>query len=271
MVQRTLISVVIPVFNGQEFIAETLESVIAQNFCDWELIVVNDGSTDNTAAIVQQYVDADDRVSAIHLGASSGGPARARNVGIEVARGEYVAFLDADDTWHQEKLEKQLRFIEDEELDIVGCNAYFVDSLGVVGDESKRKISASLITLILGSALSLQIINPLFTSSSLVKRDPLVRFREDPVFHAIEDWFLWIDLSLQGWKYGVLEEPLFCYRLHDASLSSVDGERQYRKHFSLYSTLFIEGKIGLLRLLVLCSFQSLKILRYRYFGRHFRL
>ena len=97
------VSVVIPTYNSSQFIVETLESVFAQTYKDYEIIVVDDGSTDNTKEVLQPYTS---RIKYIYK--ENGGPASARNVGIKSAQGEYIAFLDSDDRWLPEKLEKHI-------------------------------------------------------------------------------------------------------------------------------------------------------------------
>ena len=101
-----LVSVIMPAYNAEKYIDEAIDSVISQTFANWELIIVNDGSTDDTQKIVEAYVSSDTRIKLINqenkrLGA-------ARNEGIKNANGEWVAFLDADDLWINTKLEKQL-------------------------------------------------------------------------------------------------------------------------------------------------------------------
>lgn len=103
---RPSVSVVIPCFNGEDTLAETVASVIGQSYADWETIIVNDGSTDQSAMIADHLGRTDARIR--HVKTPNGGVAAARNVGLQLARGEFVAFLDADDIWHPEFLTRQL-------------------------------------------------------------------------------------------------------------------------------------------------------------------
>ncbi len=107
MAQNPLVSVIVPAFNSEAFLAEAIKSVRAQTFEDWELLVIDDGSTDGTLSVAQRAAEGDPRIQAFSTG-PSGGPARPRNLGIEKARGAYIAFLDADDLFLPEKLERQL-------------------------------------------------------------------------------------------------------------------------------------------------------------------
>ena len=106
-----LVSIITPAYNAAEYIAETIESVLAQTYPKWEMLIVNDCSTDNTATIVQNYVNKDNRIKLINLKQNSGA-AVARNTAIQNAKGRYIAFLDSDDLWKKEKLQKQLNFMQ---------------------------------------------------------------------------------------------------------------------------------------------------------------
>ena len=104
--KQPLTSVVIPAYNAEVFLERTLQSALGQTYSNIEVIVVNDGSTDNTRGIAEAVAAADDRVRIISM--TNGGVAKARNIGIAEAKGKYVAFLDADDLWHPTKIERQV-------------------------------------------------------------------------------------------------------------------------------------------------------------------
>ena len=106
-----LVSIITPAYNAAEYIAETIESVLAQAYPKWEMLIVNDCSKDNTAEIVQSYSAKDNRIKLINLKQNSGA-AVARNKAIQNANGRYIAFLDSDDLWKKEKLQKQLDFMQ---------------------------------------------------------------------------------------------------------------------------------------------------------------
>lgn len=106
-----LVSIITPAYNAAEYIAETIESVLEQTYPKWEMLIVNDCSKDNTAEIVQSYAVKDKRIKLINLKQNSGA-AVARNTAIQNAKGRYIAFLDSDDIWKKEKLQKQLNFMQ---------------------------------------------------------------------------------------------------------------------------------------------------------------
>src|SRR3989344_2456358 len=106
-----MISIIIPTYNRAKLLRRAIESVLKQTFQDFELLVVDDGSTDNTNEVVMEYASKDKRVFYISQ-ENSGGASRPKNTGIKTARGEYIAILDSDDEWMQNKLEVQLRHFE---------------------------------------------------------------------------------------------------------------------------------------------------------------
>ena len=110
--QTPKVSIIVPVYNAGRFLEQTLQSVFQQDFTDWELLLVNDCSTDNSIEIIRRHED-DKRIRLINLD-KNGGAAVARNQGIALAKGRYIAFLDSDDIWKSDKLSKQVDFMEKE-------------------------------------------------------------------------------------------------------------------------------------------------------------
>ena len=109
------VSIITPTFNSERFIAETIVSVQAQTYQDWEMIIVDDCSTDRTAEIVASFQEKDSRIKYFH-NATNKGSAFSRNLALQNAKGKWIAFLDSDDLWHPEKLEKQIEFMKKKQL-----------------------------------------------------------------------------------------------------------------------------------------------------------
>ena len=124
-----LISVVIPVFNAEEYLAETITTVINQTYQNWELILVNDRSTDNSKDVAKPFLK-DKRIHWVDLPKNSGNGAAPRNEGVALAKGRYVAFLDADDLWANRKLEKQLKFMQQNDCSFSFTSYEFTDAKG---------------------------------------------------------------------------------------------------------------------------------------------
>ena len=112
---NNLVSIITPAYNAEKYIKDTIESVIAQTYVNWELIIVDDASKDNTVNIIKIYQKKDRRIKLIPLNENQG-VANARNTAIENAQGQYIAFLDADDFWEKEKLSKQIKFMQNNKI-----------------------------------------------------------------------------------------------------------------------------------------------------------
>ena len=108
---QQLVSIIVPAYNAERFIARTLRSALRQTYVTFEMIVIDDGSTDSTGAVARAFAQSDERVRVISV--PNGGVAKARNIGISEAAGELVAFLDADDLWHPTKLERQMAALDE--------------------------------------------------------------------------------------------------------------------------------------------------------------
>lgn len=127
--QKPLISIVVPVFNAEKFLHQTIATVRDQSYKNWELILIDDASTDASAKIIDSYLASEKRMRLIPM-SSNKGVAGARNKGIEAARGTYLAFLDADDLWLNTKLEKQLSFMMTRKSNFSYTSYEFADSIG---------------------------------------------------------------------------------------------------------------------------------------------
>ena len=121
MEMNSKVSIITPVYNASGLISETIESVINQSYKDWELILVDDCSTDNSATIIKKYEELDNRIRYYCLECNSGA-AVARNKGLELSTGRYIAYLDADDLWYVEKLEKQVNYVNENNAQFICCD-----------------------------------------------------------------------------------------------------------------------------------------------------
>lgn len=225
------VSIVVPVYNGEKYLNQTLDSVLSQTWRDFEVIVVDDGSTDGTQKIVGQYKD--DRLKYFYK--ENGGPSSARNYGIESASGEYIAFLDADDIWESEKLERQLNFLKaHEDIGVVGCNfQYLNDNAEKTEIFNMRKLypndGFNLCNLLACSFL--------LPSSVLIRKEVVDNAGVfDPKFDGAEDteYFLRI---LKKYSLGILDEVLLKYRVSNSSFSR--GFRAYEIRDKVLNHFFL--------------------------------
>ncbi|OUJ73155.1 glycosyltransferase family 2 protein [Hymenobacter crusticola] len=235
-----LISIIIPCFNYGWALAETLSSVLAQTYQQWECIVVNDGSQDDTEQVARSFIKRDKRFKYIYQ--TNTGVSRARNNGLQHARGTYIQFLDADDLLADRKLEVHLNYLlQNPQVDLVygpvkyfdnGCFGSFRESLDKSLIPWMPKVSGKgygiLFRLVKSNIMVIQ--SPLIKKASL---DKTGHFKEGMRYN--EDWYLWIKFALAGMHmvYDDAVEGLSYVRVHETSASydnikMVIGEREMR-------------------------------------------
>ncbi|NIF83324.1 glycosyltransferase family 2 protein [Comamonas sp. Tr-654] len=163
-ISRPLVSVITPAFNSENYINEAIDSVLSQTYKEIELIVVDDCSSDRTQSIVEEYIRLDDRVKYIRM-QSNCGVAEARNNGIRLARGRFIAFLDSDDIWYPEKIERQVKFMQEKSVSLTFCAYEKINEHGVVFGEvsvpAKVGYSQLLKTCVIGCLTAMYDVNKL--------------------------------------------------------------------------------------------------------------
>lgn len=208
---KPLCSIIMPCYRASAYIGKSIQSIQNQTFTDWELIIIDDASHDGTVEFLdEQFVRKDARIRLIGL-EQNGGAAVARNTGIEAAQGRYIAFLDSDDIWLSHKLEKQLRFMQDNEyaLTFTGYDkiSETAEPLGYVGVPEKVNYRQLLKANIIGCSTAIydtQVLGKVYM--------PLLRKRQD--------FGLWLRI-LKKIDYAVgLNEPLTVYMIRQGSVSS---------------------------------------------------
>ena len=204
-----LVSVIMPSYRSEPFLAQAVESVLAQTITDWELFILDDQSPDGAWEIAQSYARRDPRIRCIR-NEENLGVAETRNRGIEAARGEWIAFLDSDDIWHNEKLEKQLNAAERTGAELM-YTAY-----AIFQDDDPCRVEYAVPQRVDYNALLLE--NVIGCSTAMVHRSALrnYRFRND-LYH--EDYALWLELLRSGVKAAGCPEILVEWRVTKNSRS----------------------------------------------------
>lgn len=214
-----LVSIVIPCFNQGQYLAAAVESALAQTYKDIEVVVVDDGSSDDTAQVMEHFAG-DARVK--FLRQENLGPSAARNTGVAASKGTYLNFLDADDSIAPEKVERQLGALEaDPGLGFAYCDIGYMDEDGADIEEKNRFSIADGRRVLSGD-----IFDQLFAGGYFPPHSPLVRrsvFEKvggfDPALRGCCDWDLWLRLSGHGFTAQYLNEKLARYRFHPAGMS----------------------------------------------------
>ena len=222
-----LISIIIPVYNVEKYIEETIASVEAQTRGEWELLLVEDCSTDGTLDVIKRYMDrsGDLRIRLIRQNGNQGA-ARARNRGLLEARGRYIAYLDADDLWVPQKLERELAFLKEKQAAFVFTGYEFADEQG----RGRGKVVRVPETLNYRQALSNTTI---FTSTVMFDTEKIKGEQLEMPLMKSEDTALWFRVLREGYIAWGLNENLVRYRRPGRSLSSNKLEA-IRRIWNLY-------------------------------------
>lgn len=206
---NSLVSIITPSYKSVKYIDQTIKSVVAQTYQNWEMIIIDDYSPDNSNQIIEEYVKKDNRIKLIKLEINSG-PAVARNRGIEEAKGKYIAFLDSDDNWLPQKLEIQVSFMHDNNL-AVTCSSYRTI------DESNKIINTRLIkeSFSYGDMLKSNHIGNL---TGIYDCEKLGKIYMDDISH--EDYTLWLKVMKKVGSTKAITESLAEYRISSNSISA---------------------------------------------------
>ena len=208
--QTPKVSIIVPVYNAGRFLEQTLQSVLLQDFTDWELLLVNDCSTDDSTEIIRRHED-DKRIRLINLD-KNGGAAVARNRGINLAKGRYIAFLDSDDIWKSDNLSKQVAFMEK------GNYVFSFSKIRMTDEEGKPVSSIREIPERVDYKYLLRK-TVIATSSVMLDRQAIGNFSM-PLRRSGQDYATWLMLLRKVPYAYCLQEPLVDYRVVNNSLSS---------------------------------------------------
>ncbi|MEA2019029.1 MAG: glycosyltransferase family 2 protein [Campylobacterota bacterium] len=207
---NSLISIITPSYKSKNFISQTIDSVLSQTYKNWEMIIVDDVSPDNSNEIIEEYCKNDSRIKLIKLEKNSG-PAVARNRAIEEAKGRYIAFLDADDLWIPEKLEKQLGFMKENDLAFTYSSYDLIDEEGNSLGNFTTKETISYEGML--KTCSVGCLTAMYDTEKLGKvYMPLIRKRQD--------YGLWLKILKEIGTTKGMTESLATYRILENSVSS---------------------------------------------------
>jgi teichuronic acid biosynthesis glycosyltransferase TuaG len=217
-IKDNLVSVIMPAYNAGKFIAESIACVQNQTFSNWELVIVDDGSTDNTAEVVKSFLT-DTRIRYIYQENAKAG--KARNNAIRSSTGTFLAFLDADDIWPADKLEKQMALFANPKIDLIFTNGY---SFSSTINEPVDNMNTIVGDINMENSLPLFLERNQIPNLSVVVKKSAVEavglLSEAP--EIIEDYHLWLKLMLAGYQFYGMKEKLFYYRIHAAQTTAND-------------------------------------------------
>lgn len=221
---ESLVSIIMPTYNCGTYIALSIESVLKQTYKNWELIIVDDCSSDNTPLVVDTYASQDKRILYVQS-EENRGPAYSRNEAVRIAHGTYIAFLDSDDIWYADKLTVQIRFMEQNKY-LISCTSY--ELINENGEELNRVIAS--LTKVNYNRLLLDC--PVGNSTVIYNASVLGKF-ETPDIRKRNDDALWLKLlKKEKYIYG-LQTVLMKYRVRQHSVSS-NKVSLIKYHWQLY-------------------------------------
>lgn len=206
------VSIIIPTYNHATFLKKALDSVLDQTYTHWEAIVINNFSTDSTESIVEQYKDP--RIKLINF-QNQGIIAASRNRGLEVSTGAYIAFLDSDDYWYSQKLEKCLQYIEEENCDFICHGENLIENDKTIATWRQTRDLSYFSLLLSGNRIS--------TSAVVIKKEVLDKvgfFSTQKEFITAEDYELWLRILKKSYKFKFFSEVLGGHLKHNFNQSS---------------------------------------------------
>lgn len=239
-----IVSVVMPVYNCERYLLESIDSVLKQTYSNLELVIVDDGSTDDSAGLIKKVIRQDERI--VYIYQNNQGPGAARNRGIESARGEYIAFIDADDIWFHDKIEKQIEKLTKLENTIIfGGSRYIWENSNktrVVNYKNfkKREEFFKYLAYLPSNKIA-------FTCAVICNKKCITKVGNfDTSLNNAEDWDLWLRLAIQ-YPFYALPSPVFYRRKHESnSTSHIPLEENVQNELKVLSKLredFIREKI----------------------------
>lgn len=233
----SLISIGIPFYNAQQYLGYAIESVLSQTYEDWELILIDDGSSDNSLAIANMYAMKDPRIRVVSDGRNKKLPYRLNQL-IEESTGDFIARMDADDIMHPERLEKQLDFLkENERYDLVSTGLLSIDNYNRI--KGFRKVD-----FLYDGFSNIKTSYPIVHPSVMARRSWFERNKYSEEYPRAEDFELWTrTISNKDFKMAVLPDLLLYYR-EEGNLSIDKILNTYSDVFKIYSSYYPHGKFN---------------------------
>jgi glycosyltransferase involved in cell wall biosynthesis len=224
------ISLIMSVYNGEDYLAETIESVLRQTFTEWEFIIINDCSTDKTSQMLAEYAAKDNRIK-VHTNETNLRLPSSLNKALSLAKGKYIARMDADDICMPDRLQKQYDFMEaNPHIDLSSCRFMTLkngvySSGGCGGRDDDNSIKALLL-----------VTNPILHPGIIAKADVIKELSYDKNFTCTEDMELWTRFVLNNKKIEILSEYLMIYRLHDKQITETTLDKQRNEVIKIQKT-----------------------------------
>ncbi len=232
---KPIFSIIIPTYNSSKTVNKTIRSVLNQSFKRYEVIIIDDGSTDNTVSKIKDFNDS--RIKLIKI-QRTGGPAKPRNIGIELAKSNWICFLDSDDFWNKHKLSISYENIKNNKFDILCHNEYLLkNNILKISQYGPFKNNFYKHLLINGNLLST---SATIISKKFLKKNKL-KFNESKNFVSVEDYDLWMLLAKNDAKFFFIKDILGTYLIHNKGISYNNYKHlNYLKKLLFYHVFYVQ-------------------------------
>lgn len=226
------VSVVMCVYNGEAYLADSMESIVNQTFQDWELIVIDDGSTDGTLGILKEYAKRDNRIQ-VYQNEKNLRLQASLNKALSLAGGRYIVRMDADDICHRERFERQWKFMEDHpEISVSCCRNFTFNETEVRPRGLARRGDSDAV------GAMLLFFCPVVHPAVIARGDVLRKWKYKETCTCTEDLDLWLRLTAAGEKIEIQDEYLLMYRQHEKQITAVTTEKQKQEYQEIISRFY---------------------------------
>ncbi len=251
LIDPPFFSIIVPAFNCKPFIINTIDSVKAQTFKDWELIIVDDNSTDGTYELIDAYVKEHSKIKLLKTKVNYGSPGVPRDKGVQEAKGKYVAFLDGDDIYHPQKFERHFKTISNNPtIEFIHSAYNIISEEGSFIKYKNKQWFLKIYERLFKMKTVCLLTNPFCVSTTVIKKSLIVDYKFGVIpkwISAVEDWFIWNRLlSEQKILFHYDKEPLTNYRWVTNSISDRDAHRCELQSIIFFSMLLYNRKINFL-------------------------
>ncbi len=249
-----MISVIMPVYNGEKYLREAIDSILNQTYTDFEFIIVDDGSTDKSLDIIEHYSKIDDRI--IVISRENKGLSASLNEGIEKARSKYIARMDADDISTETRFELQMNVMKDKNLDVLGSHYIVINDCG-------RKLNTVFMPL-KEELISLQFLNtvPVAHPAVMLNKEFLVKHKLKYEDTPAEDYHLWAHMYSLGARFSNCDDFLLLYRKDINSFSSTKRIEMQNDRKKIINNFFRNNKKAILKAIHMCLINKKKYTHY---------
>ncbi|TWO34381.1 glycosyltransferase family 2 protein [Seonamhaeicola sediminis] len=236
---QSLISIIIPTYNRASIIGETLQSILEQTYTNWECLVVDDSSTDNSEAVVKKYTDVDKRIKFYKRPVNrSKGANACRNYGFELSKGKYINWIDSDDIMHPDKLLKQVEVLEQSDLNYSICKSYVFESTieNITGLKSRYIATTNPFQAFISKHIIIPVQAAVFKRSFLIENN----YTYNESLQAGQEWLFLAKILFNYPNYVAINEPLDYIRNHPNNISNHNSNKKYWHYFLARFILYSE-------------------------------